>query len=172
MNQITCDICMDLLPLVRDGVASEDSVQAVQEHIASCPQCRAMYEEYPPSELPDAKITAKIKSKLHTFFVFLISLGIFFGISLLVMGGIFYMALILPVIGGCSYVVYHWKALWKMPLILSILFLIAHMITVLQGADFNALGIVFWVAVITVLTDLGTLIVGLMHFALRKEKSV
>lgn len=44
MIQITCEICMDLIPLVQDGVAAGDSVSAVEQHIQSCPQCRAMWE--------------------------------------------------------------------------------------------------------------------------------
>ena len=29
MNKISCDMCIDLMPLVQDGVASEDSRNAV-----------------------------------------------------------------------------------------------------------------------------------------------
>ena len=49
--RITCDICMDLMPLVHDGVASADSVAAVEEHVESCAQCRALYEGQLP--VPD-----------------------------------------------------------------------------------------------------------------------
>lgn len=31
MIQITCEICMDLIPLVQDGVAAGDSVSAVEQ---------------------------------------------------------------------------------------------------------------------------------------------
>ena len=34
--KITCDMCLDLMPLVLDGLASEDSEKAVREHIAGC----------------------------------------------------------------------------------------------------------------------------------------
>ena len=44
MREITCDMCMDLMPLVQDGVASEDSVLAVEGHIQKCPKCKAMFE--------------------------------------------------------------------------------------------------------------------------------
>ena len=44
MNKISCDICKDLLPLVKDGIASEDSVQAVKEHLKECETCRNLYE--------------------------------------------------------------------------------------------------------------------------------
>lgn len=169
MDKISCDICMDLIPLVQDGVASDDSVLAVKEHIKSCPQCRALYAVHPQTEIPSRKLEIKVKNKLQTFFAVLTCIGIFFGISLLVNEGILYMVLILPIIGACSYVIYHWSALWKIPPVLSIVFLIAHMISMLQGADFNLLGVVFWIVVITAFTELGTLIVGLMHFAFRKE---
>lgn len=45
MYEISCDMCMDLMPLVRDGVASPDSVAAVEGHIAGCERCREIYEE-------------------------------------------------------------------------------------------------------------------------------
>ena len=32
MNEISCDVCMDLIPLVQDGIASEDSREAVEQH--------------------------------------------------------------------------------------------------------------------------------------------
>lgn len=169
MNNISCDVCMDLMPLVQDGIASEDSALLVQQHIASCPHCKALYDEHPPMEPADSKINAKVKTKLRSFFAFLVLLGIFFGISLLVTEGNFYMMLFLPLLGACSYVVFRWQALWKMPALLGVLFLIAHGVTLLQGAQFNGLGIVFWLAVNSLLTDTGALIAGLLHFAFRKE---
>ena len=42
MNEITCDVCMDLIPLVQDGVASQDSVLAVENHIKNC-FCKHIY---------------------------------------------------------------------------------------------------------------------------------
>lgn len=35
MNKISCDICMDLIPLVKDGIASEDSGNAVKNILMS-----------------------------------------------------------------------------------------------------------------------------------------
>ena len=42
MNKISCEICKDLIPLVKDGIASEDSVAAVEEHIKECENCKAL----------------------------------------------------------------------------------------------------------------------------------
>lgn len=169
MSKISCDICMDLIPLVQDGVASDASALAVKEHIALCPQCRALYDERPPMETNNSRINSKVKTKIRCFFAFLVLIGIFFGITLLVQEGIFYMALFLPFLGACSYVVFHWNALWKMPILLGVLLLIAHGISVIQGAEVNLLGITFWLIVNSLMTDIGTLIVGLLHFAFRKE---
>ncbi len=169
MSKISCDICMDLIPLVQDGVASDDSALAVKEHITICPQCRALYDERPPMETNNSRINTKVKTKINSFFAFLVLIGIFFGISLLTQEGFFYMLLFLPLLGGSSYVVFRWKALWKMPILLGALLLIAHGISVIQGAEVNLLGIAFWLIINSLMTDIGTLIVGLLHFAFRKE---
>ena len=45
MNKISCDMCIDLMPLVQDGVASEDSRSYIEEHTAQCPACKKLYIE-------------------------------------------------------------------------------------------------------------------------------
>lgn len=37
---ISCEIIKDLLPLYHDGVCSEDSKKAVEEHLLQCENCR------------------------------------------------------------------------------------------------------------------------------------
>lgn len=47
---ISCEVCRDLMPLVRDGVASADSEALVRAHTERCGGCRTMLEsETPPS---------------------------------------------------------------------------------------------------------------------------
>ena len=41
---MTCEVIRDLLPLCADGVASEESRAAVEEHIRTCDECRTLYE--------------------------------------------------------------------------------------------------------------------------------
>ncbi|MCI8388245.1 MAG: hypothetical protein HFE63_07275 [Clostridiales bacterium] len=43
---ISCDMAMDLIALYNDGVASEDSRQAIREHLKGCPDCRRAFAEY------------------------------------------------------------------------------------------------------------------------------
>ncbi len=65
--EITCDVCRDLIPLVVDGVASEDSESLVREHTAHCEACRAYMQEGGPVDLPspdDVKILHRLKRRM------------------------------------------------------------------------------------------------------------
>ena len=48
---MNCKIVQDLLPLYHDGVCSEESRAAVEEHLAHCPACRRHMEAL---KLPEA----------------------------------------------------------------------------------------------------------------------
>ena len=63
-DRISCDICMDLIPLVRDGIASEDSRAAVEEHIKDCAVCRAAFEEGSPA--PEPEKAEVLLGKVHS----------------------------------------------------------------------------------------------------------
>ena len=45
MNQITCGMAADLLPLYLDGCCSADSRAALEAHMDACPACRAQYAQ-------------------------------------------------------------------------------------------------------------------------------
>ena len=40
MNNVSCEIIQDLLPLYCDGVCSEESKKAILAHIQTCKKCR------------------------------------------------------------------------------------------------------------------------------------
>lgn len=61
MYEISCQMCMDLMPLVRDGVAGEDSTKAVQTHLAQCPDCRALYENGAPENTGEKALAQTMK---------------------------------------------------------------------------------------------------------------
>ena len=44
--EITCDIVMYLVDVYTNGIASEDTANAVREHLKTCPDCRRHYDEY------------------------------------------------------------------------------------------------------------------------------
>ncbi len=43
--KLSCNIIRDLLPLYVEGLASEDTRKAVEEHIAACSACRKNLEK-------------------------------------------------------------------------------------------------------------------------------
>ena len=47
---ITCDMAMDLAGLYKDGLASEDSTRAVEQHLKECPFCRRYYKRLAPAK--------------------------------------------------------------------------------------------------------------------------
>ena len=51
-----CNVARDLMPLCIDGVASEESQQYVDKHVASCHDCELVYGEM-KSALP--QVTAE-----------------------------------------------------------------------------------------------------------------
>lgn len=48
-----CNVIEDLLPLYKDGACSAASVRAVEEHLAECPACSAMFEQLKDTEIDD-----------------------------------------------------------------------------------------------------------------------
>lgn len=44
--KISCDMAIDLMPLYKDGAASDDSIQALEEHLKTCKDCSRMFRNY------------------------------------------------------------------------------------------------------------------------------
>ncbi|WP_296116314.1 zf-HC2 domain-containing protein [uncultured Eubacterium sp.] len=45
MNQISCDMVQDLLPLYQDGLLRDSTKDAVRQHLEQCSACRHVYEQ-------------------------------------------------------------------------------------------------------------------------------
>lgn len=43
--KLSCDTIQDMLPLVAEDLASEDTVKLVKEHIKDCKDCKLEYED-------------------------------------------------------------------------------------------------------------------------------
>ena len=90
---MTCDVIRDLMPLCADGVASEESRAAVEEHIRTCDACRALYESMrAPVEAQKAPqepdyMAAVRRQKKETRRFFLLSYGVTLGVLLLLVVG-------------------------------------------------------------------------------------
>jgi len=172
MSKITCEICKDLMPLVKDGIASEDSRLAVEEHIKECEICRALYDGSmsEPSGNPDLeRELGKLQKRLQIFSAMLLMFGVFFGLSLTASQEMFYNSLIMPVIGTLGYVLFRWKAVYQVPLLLLVIHLFTNGFGMLRGMEvMPVMGVVMWVGIYTIFVEAGVLVAGLLHFAFKK----
>ena len=55
---ISCDVIKDLLPLYHDGVCNDASRKLVEDHLAQCPECRAILDKIRDNTL-DNRIAAE-----------------------------------------------------------------------------------------------------------------
>lgn len=55
MKQINCNIIRDLIPSYLDGICSEDSKDAVKEHLMGCEKCRGYLDSLKSTEIVDEK---------------------------------------------------------------------------------------------------------------------
>lgn len=63
----SCNVILDLIPLVKDNVASEDSIKLVSDHLESCESCRLEFKNYTlpmQTDINDKKLMSSIKKKL------------------------------------------------------------------------------------------------------------
>ena len=168
MNEITCEVCMDLMPLVHDGVASDDSVNAVQQHIRQCPDCRALFEGQAPLPSDKGKILDKLNRKIQLASAMVLMFGVLFGLMLTAGSGIFHNALIMPIIGAIGYYLFRWRALYLIP---GILF-VTHLVINYLGMGQEVLGfvtLVTWTGLYCIFALIGFVIAALLHFVFRKE---
>ena len=103
----------------------------------------------------------------------LMAFGIFFGLGLTGGAELFYNSLIMPVIGGLGYVLFRWKAVYRVPVLL----LLAHgLMNVFRLAGeterLDGFSLLMWTAIYSVFALTGVVIAGLLHFAFRKEREV
>lgn len=169
MNEISCEICMDLMPLVQDGVASPDSIAAVQAHIQTCPLCAALFEGQCPQPNQREKLLQKLHKESRHFSSMVLMFGVFYGLMLTAGSGLFYNILIMPAIGAIGYYLFRWKALYQIPILL----LVTHVITNALGLGeeyLDPVTLLFWTGLYCLFALLGTAIAALLHFALKKEE--
>lgn len=82
---LPCNVVLDLIPLVKDNVASEDSINLVSEHLKSCEICKLEFENCAlpiQKEIDDKRVLSSIKKKLFLITSALLFLGTFIGMVL------------------------------------------------------------------------------------------
>ena len=72
MNELSCNVIRDLIPLYKEDVCSEESRELIEAHLRTCADCRELCEELPlpsavPPDAPDeAETFRKVSRKLRT----------------------------------------------------------------------------------------------------------
>ena len=168
MNKISCDICIDLMPLVQDGVASSDSRNAVVRHLQECPDCRALYEGEIPTPSKSKDLLRKIQRRAQVLSAMIMMFGIFYGLMLTAGSNLFLNIIIMPIIGGIGYYLFRWRALYIVPALLFV----THIFTNFMGLGSEVLepiGLFMWTSIYCGVALVGFVIAALLHFAFKKE---
>ena len=173
MTDITCNVCMDLIPLVKDGIASDDSRLLVEEHIKGCKACAlAWNEEVQLDTSIDAKaVTNKIKKQLQLIVILIIALSTLFGVSLAASQNMFFNILLMPTIGAVSYTFLKNKAFFIALFVLIVAYL-WHFIMFYGEYGVLAGGLIaslWWGVIYAGLCMIGTVVAFLLYFAFKKE---
>lgn len=178
---VSCAVVQDLMPLVQDGVASPESEALVKAHIASCPDCRAMWEALPdaPAEeitLPDdAEVLRKVRLHVRLWLLVVIVVGLTLGMTVLFRGITGLIFVFFPLTCGIAY----WfdDVIWKLvPLLAGVTVALAflpdlvstwHNSTFLTALYAYLTGVSMPVLVLVGLCLLGALTAFLLRYAVK-----
>lgn len=173
---VSCKIIQDLIPLVKDGVASDDSTNLVREHVDRCETCKAEFDvsegaatDSPPS-VKDEQIIAAIKRSIYAARLSVLFIGAVVGIALSNSMGMFYNLLIMPAVGAISLFAFQRK--WYMAVLA--VFVLAFGWQTAAGTvsyGFNQAALyegLFYGTIYAALVGLGVLIAKLLTFAFGK----
>ena len=179
-----CKIVSDLLPLYLENLVCEETEKFVKNHLSECEACKKefealqsgddlkeVFEEEPTKSVEDIKPFKKIMKKMnmqvHSISYLLIIFFIFFGFLSMDSGDVFYNSLIMPIVGVFGYIIFRFRAFYKLPILLLVINFFA---CIFKFAEVELYDIFFWTAIFTVFVFVGIIIAFLIHFALRKEK--
>lgn len=176
MNEISCDVCLDLLPLVTDGIASDASRNAVLQHIAGCESCRMLSENGVTAapELNEKRVLQSIKRRLALSALAMIVLGALLGVGLSDSSLVFYNVLLMPTVGALGYYGLREKA-YLVPLVMLPSVCGWYLLKYFFSGNLAREGIgvlvsaPYWALIYAGLAALGSFIAFLLHFAFRKE---
>lgn len=174
MNKIPCEVIMDLIPLVKDHVASPESEKLVYEHIEHCENCRSFMEDMQTLEINDEKIIQNIKIKRNKILLFVSMIGMIGGVLLTIEPYyMFWNILILPIIGILCWIIQPIKT-YKLSGVVAVLFSVIKFIyTVLEGSYYTGISftLIFDLGIVFLLIELGNLLAFLIHYAWKGENN-
>lgn len=172
---INCNVILDLIPLVKDGVASNESAFLVNEHVKHCASCKTDLDAFEtikiePLNLKDKKIIFDIKRSVYISQIVILALGAVLGIALSSSMGMFYNFIIMPIIGGVSLILFKNKWVFVALAIFVVTYL-WQTVLVMAENGFSVTGFtvgLYFSTVYAFLVVLGTVIARLLRFAFEK----
>ena len=181
--KLDCYVVRDLLPLYVENMVSEQTAEYIKQHLSACPDCQNEYDSFKDTGKLDVlevsadllqaeanpfrKIMRKLNRQMYGLSYGLIIFFILWGFLLTSGEELMYNSVIMPIVGLFGYYVFRWKALYKMPILLFLLNLLAYC---LHFAEIDFISVFPWTAIYSIFVILGVLIAFLLHFAFRKER--
>lgn len=121
---LPCGVVQDLMPLVRDGVASPESEAMVRAHLDECEDCRAFWEALgaqdtqPEAQPDDSAVLHKVKARVSLWLLMVVVIGLLLGMAVMGSGrAIGLVFVIFPLTCGIA----HWfdDGIWKLVPVLA-----------------------------------------------------
>lgn len=174
--RIDCGICADLIPLVEDGVACEQSRKAVREHMSACADCRRKYgaleEENKAAQdngKDDGRIIGRVRERVSGWMMVGVLGGLMMGVLTAAMSANvpWLMMLIFPAI--CGWVYLRGGRLWKwVPMTAMGIWVIVTLLA--SGGRLRDVPMAFVLGLIPLgLSYLGALAAALLKYAFKGE---
>lgn len=173
-----CYLMNDLLPLYAEDMVSEESAEIIKEHLENCSDCREKLSFFKEKDdiinnsqeeeiKPFKKILKKTNRKFNVLCYAVMILLLFIGVSFSDWGENMLRSIaVMPAAGALGYVLFRYKALYKLPLMLLVTEAAMFAIGIIER-DFYMIGINAGLACVCILA--GFLLAVLVHFALRKD---
>ena len=124
MQSYECDLIMDLMPLAKDGAASEASRTAIELHLMECPACRELYDSLPdtavePDEGRVKKTMEKIRDRYQRSLLVLGVFSVLVGVLLTMTRNMALTVAIFPLVGLGAYFLWRSRSLFIPLLVFS-----------------------------------------------------
>ncbi len=173
-----CSLINDLLPLFAEDMVSEESSEIIKEHLGNCPDCRDKLSFFKEKEdiintsqeeeiKPFKKLLKKTNRQFTVLCYAVLILLLFIGVSFSDWGENMLKSIaVMPAAGALGYVLFRYKALYRLPLMLLVTEAFAFAINIIER-DLYMIGINAGLACLCILT--GFLLAVLVHSAFRKD---
>lgn len=174
MDKLSCEVIADLMPLVRDQVASEESERLVTEHLRECADCRREFEEMDMKEttVNEKKIISSMKKSIFRAGMLLLLLGGMIGIALSNTSGMFYNFVIMPTLGALGYFLLRQKSGYLLGAVAGVSYLWMMFYSLFNDGEISIYtfsGPLYITLIYTLLCAIGVLIGFLLSYIFQKE---